>query len=216
MAWARCCRTGRTTSKSGAGRPRTKLEKVQARFRLKVSFPLSIEALMSQSFSTQPMESMTSRISAQSPATLPMPQTACSTTCSLCDDKASTKAAAPPASTRALVCSLVPEAIFVRDQRASKRISRLVSLLQSSTVIGRSPALMQSATGGSRSMLSNFRKRTMPSSLTLSSGNSSHSAIIAIFSGMVMVSESGGRCLSIATASTGSSDSCRASMSLSC
>mmetsp|Transcript_5934 Transcript_5934/g.17654 ORF Transcript_5934/g.17654 Transcript_5934/m.17654 type:complete len:204 (-) Transcript_5934:193-804(-) len=98
-----------------------------------------------------------SRHSGESPAMLPRAHTACSRTSSLAESSSCTKMGTAPLEITSLVCSEVPEAMFVSAHAASNCSAGLSPTWRSCTKRGTTPALITSSMGGLRSMDSSLR-----------------------------------------------------------
>lgn len=97
--------------------PLQKLDKVQVAFLMTGNLPVSFK--MARRGGRAPALRTKSLKAGESPAILPKAQTACSLTSSASDSRSLTNFGMAPLSTTTLVCSVVPEAIFVTAQAAS-------------------------------------------------------------------------------------------------
>mmetsp|Transcript_25248 Transcript_25248/g.71355 ORF Transcript_25248/g.71355 Transcript_25248/m.71355 type:complete len:235 (-) Transcript_25248:259-963(-) len=157
-------RAGRTISKSGAGLPRQKFERVQVALRFMVSLQSGV--ICWRRAGRAPHWRTRSRQELESPAMLPSAHTACSRTSTSGELRRLTKTGIAFAEMTTWVCSLVPEAMLVRAQAASNWSLVFSSRLRNSTKRGTTPTAITSEMGGLRSMDRSLRKFLVCSSWT--------------------------------------------------
>mmetsp|Transcript_12010 Transcript_12010/g.30796 ORF Transcript_12010/g.30796 Transcript_12010/m.30796 type:complete len:258 (+) Transcript_12010:1118-1891(+) len=147
-----------TWTMAGCGLPRMRLDRAHTALRSGPICPIDAVASISLTIlSLAPLASTRSRMLAQSPAMLPMAQTACSQTSMLGEVRRLTRAGTPLLLTTASHCLLVPEAMLVRHHAASNCSfeSGWPSIV---TNEGTRPALMTSSMGGLRASESCLRR----------------------------------------------------------
>lgn len=147
---------GFTSSNTGFGLPRHKLEIVHVALRITLSF--SEFTSKNNKGLSAPSPKTKSRHSGESPAMLPSAQIACSRTSSLGASRRAINFGTAPLSVATLVCWRFPEATFVIAHAASNCNSGASNLPKNSINTGTTPVFTISSIGGSTSSDSKRRK----------------------------------------------------------